>query len=423
MNRYNKMFISATTTAVLVSAVAAPTLAASFTDVAPRYKEAVNFVVSKGVEGFSNTQFGVYHNIKRVDAAIMLAKVLELDIENAPASGFTDVPARGVPYVNALKAAGIVNGVSDTKFDAHSMITRGEIALWLRSGFNLEGSADIPFTDVAPQYQQAVSALVENKITDGLTPTRFGTDEHAIRGDYAIFLYRASKVDKGPKPQLDTSYDQTPPAISTPNNGIYVNYGRNNTEFMVKFDIPVDKKSAENIENYQVEGATVQSATLVNDDTVLVRLNHESIDKSGYRCVTIQGVKSRKGVEMDPYATTDYFLENYRPYVESADLITKDKIQITFSEPINRSWIRGENVNVFVGAVQEAEGAGFAIKPSSGSTVQYQESYIITLVDDLTEEELAQTITVETLSDESFTYFIMDRNGNKTKSERITVTK
>ncbi len=99
---------------------------------ASQYKDAVDYLVSKGIQGFSDTTFGTQENIKRVDAAVMVAKVLGLDVDTAPASGFTDVPDRAVKYVNALKAAGITAEKLLQLFDAYSNITRGELSYLVR---------------------------------------------------------------------------------------------------------------------------------------------------------------------------------------------------------------------------------------------------------------------------------------------------
>ncbi|MEH6940275.1 S-layer homology domain-containing protein [Bacillus sp. JJ722] len=188
---FNK-FIATAAIATLVTTVVAPAaMASSFTDVAPKYREAVDFVVAMGAEGITDTKFGVHENIKRVDAAVLLVKVLDLDYENAQASGFTDVPERAVKYVNALKEAGITNGKTKTKFDPHSLITRGELAVWIQKGFELMAKNDVPFTDVADQYKEAVAALVDHNVTKGVSATKFGTYQHAKRGDYAILLMNA----------------------------------------------------------------------------------------------------------------------------------------------------------------------------------------------------------------------------------------
>lgn len=168
-----RKFVATAATATLVASAVAPAAAAGFTDVSDNYKEAVDFVVSKGAKGLTETRFGVSENIKRVDAAVLLANVLELDTDKAPAAGFTDVPARAQGAVNALKAAGITNGKSDTKFGANDLITRGELAIWIQKGFGLEGKADFKFTDVGSRYTEAVAALVANKITQGKSETQF----------------------------------------------------------------------------------------------------------------------------------------------------------------------------------------------------------------------------------------------------------
>lgn len=190
-----------TATAIAATAVAlavAPAAnAASFTDVAPQYKDAVDFVVSKGANGLSATKFGVSENIIRQDAAVLLTQVLGLEVDKtATKSEFLDVPARTAPYIKALKEAGITSGKTATKFGANDLITRGELAVWIQKGFALKGNSDVKFTDVASKYKEAVSALVDNDITKGVSATQFGTDKPAKRGDYAIFLFKADQTLK-----------------------------------------------------------------------------------------------------------------------------------------------------------------------------------------------------------------------------------
>jgi trimeric autotransporter adhesin len=192
---YKKFVATAATATLVASAVAPAAFAADFTDVTGNYKEAVDFVVSKGVNGTSATTFGTSEAIKRVDAAVMLASVLGLDIEKAPASGLTDVPERAVKHVNALKAAGITSGKTATTFDANANITRGELAIWIQKGFALKAtSTSVAFTDVTDRYKEAVAALVDNKVTSGVSETAFGTNANAKRGDFAIFLHRAAST-------------------------------------------------------------------------------------------------------------------------------------------------------------------------------------------------------------------------------------
>ncbi|MFB1082159.1 S-layer homology domain-containing protein [Jeotgalibacillus sp. JSM ZJ347] len=192
-NRYLAGTAFSVSAAVMVAPVAS---AMVFTDVNERYMDAVNYLVDEEITvGITETKFGTNLNIKRVDAAIMLARALNLDVSAAPPSGFTDVPERGVPFVNALKDAGITNGKSSTQFDAQSSITRGEIALLLANAYILgESNVDkVKFTDVPERYFAAVNALLNSGITQGKTETRFGTNDPITRGEFAIFLYRISE--------------------------------------------------------------------------------------------------------------------------------------------------------------------------------------------------------------------------------------
>ena len=86
----------------------------AFTDIKANYQDAVNYLVSKGINGTSPTTFGTYENITRLDAAQFVVKALGLDFESAPEAGFTDVPTNRTKYVNALKETGITSGKSKT---------------------------------------------------------------------------------------------------------------------------------------------------------------------------------------------------------------------------------------------------------------------------------------------------------------------
>jgi len=189
-----KKFVATAATATLVATAMAP-FASAATDVPAnsKYASAVEFLASKGVKGFADGTFRPQLNITRTDAAVMLVNVLGLDLESASASGFTDVPARAVKHVNALKAAGITQGAGGGKFNAHANITRGELAVWIQKGFELTSElTSVAFKDVAGQYTTAVAALVENGVTFGKSNDTFGTHDNATRGEFALFLQRAN---------------------------------------------------------------------------------------------------------------------------------------------------------------------------------------------------------------------------------------
>lgn len=165
---------------------------AQFQDVNSFYAPAVKYLLSRNItQGMTPTEFGIAKPIMRADAAIWLAKELGLNTAAAPASGFSDVPARAVGAVNALKAAGILNGKTTDRFGSYDSLTRGEIAIILQRAYSLEANGmSSKFTDVSTRYKTAVDALVANDITDGISATRFGVSQNITRGQLAVFIYR-----------------------------------------------------------------------------------------------------------------------------------------------------------------------------------------------------------------------------------------
>ena len=243
MSSYKK-FVAGAATATLVASAIAPVAAAAdskdFTDVNDRYKDAVDYVVSKGVNGLSETQFGVQQNIKRVDAAVFIAKALELDGANSPDSGFTDVPARAAKSVNALKEAKLINGKTATKFGAEDNLTRGEVSLILQKAYDLKGNANnVKFTDVSNRYLGAVAGMLDAKVTSGISETKFGTENPVKRGDLAIWLYKLK--------DHDTNIDGGNGG-ETGASGITNVKSINDTKIEVTFGKAIDKAVAREIE-------------------------------------------------------------------------------------------------------------------------------------------------------------------------------
>ena len=115
---------------------------------------------------------------------------------------FTDVGPKAF-YAKAVAWAvekGITKGMSDTTFEPNTTCTRGQIVTFLyRFKESPEPkSTDTGFTDVGEKafYAKAVAWAVENKVTNGMTPTTFGPNETCTRGQVVTFLYRAMGADK-----------------------------------------------------------------------------------------------------------------------------------------------------------------------------------------------------------------------------------
>jgi trimeric autotransporter adhesin len=197
-----RKFVATTATAAMVASAVAPVVsAASFTDVAPQYKDAIDFLVSTGAtKGKTETKFGVYDEITRLDAAVILARVLKLDVDNAKDAGFTDVPKDRAKYVNALVDAGILDGKEDGKFGAYENLTRVQMAKIIANAYKLKADdVELPFTDVNDTWAPYVKALYKYEVTKGKTETSFGAYQNITRGDFAQFVYRAANVNVAPQ--------------------------------------------------------------------------------------------------------------------------------------------------------------------------------------------------------------------------------
>lgn len=220
-----KKYLTAGASVALVASAIVPAVAAeevktaAFTDVSDNYKEAVDYLVANNLSsGLEATKYGIDTEVKRGDAAIILAKALGLQNQAAPDAGFSDVPDRAAVSINSLKQAGIINGKSATTFGFTDTLKRGEVALMLANAkaYNLTGDVkDVKFTDVSDKYDDAVAGLVANKITQGISATKFGTDNPIKRGDFAIFVYKAETLDRIPATVKAVNAAETVNALHT----------------------------------------------------------------------------------------------------------------------------------------------------------------------------------------------------------------
>lgn len=193
LNKFS-LFTAATATTVAISSLAVPASAESshpFTDVGSRYDEAVSFLYDIDVvNGISATKFGTSQTLTRGDAAVILANMLTLDTENAPDAGFKDLNNRVRGSVNALAEIGVISGVTKTEFKPGLTLSRGAMAKFLVTAFELEEYKEqTPFSDVGGVFKPYVEALYGTGITSGKTSTSYGTNLNITRGEFANLLY------------------------------------------------------------------------------------------------------------------------------------------------------------------------------------------------------------------------------------------
>ncbi|WP_338751890.1 S-layer homology domain-containing protein [Bacillus sp. FJAT-52991] len=349
-----RKFIAASATATLVATAVTPAFAAGFTDVNDRVKDAVNYLVDNEIaKGTSDTTFGTYNEIIRADAAVMIANALKLDTTNAPDAGFTDVPARAKGAVNALKAAGILNGKTETKFGANDNLTRGEMAIIITRAYKLDGEGtNHSFSDVGKNYTAAVNALLKNKITSGKTDTTFGTADNINRGDFAVFLYRAETLEVA-----DVAIESVA--------------AMNPTSAKVTFSKPVDK----------LDKANVAVANKATGQKQLIKSITLSEDKKSATVEFYESVKANQTYTFDVTMGTDKLAsELVVGSLKPAEILVEDQTVVAGQATPIKYVIKDEN-GVDVTANYPANAQGLSFESPAQSAIS---NGVITLQEGLT---------------------------------------
>lgn len=148
---------------------------APFNDVTEFTEEIESLFKAGIINGTGNGQFKPNSNITRAEFAVMIARALNIEPNNA--TTFTDVKGKWFEKeVQALKEAGIINGVTATTFAPEAAVTREQAATMIVKALQHKGyktttsASDLSFTDaskVSPYAKQALAELQANEIMVG----------------------------------------------------------------------------------------------------------------------------------------------------------------------------------------------------------------------------------------------------------------
>ncbi|WP_413033025.1 S-layer homology domain-containing protein [Paenibacillus xylanilyticus] len=120
---------------------------------------------------------------------------------------YQDVPEGHWAYttIQELSAKQIVKGQSASMFNPSGSITRAEYAALLSRALSLTANHSVSFQDVEGGlwYEEAVNAAFEAGIIQGVTENRFEPNKHITREEMAVMLVRAYAYQTGIK--LDSS--------------------------------------------------------------------------------------------------------------------------------------------------------------------------------------------------------------------------
>lgn len=161
-----------------------------------RAEKEITDLVNRGViSGYGDGNFWPYQDLTRLQGAILLARALDLPLNNVKDPGFSDMKSTQNFYeeVAAVANAGIIRGKeSGTKFDPSGKLTRAEMAAILQRGFELELTDKNYFSDTKGSFAyQQINSLAYNDITQGIGGGKYGPALNITRADFSVFLYRA----------------------------------------------------------------------------------------------------------------------------------------------------------------------------------------------------------------------------------------
>lgn len=110
----------------------------------------------------------------------------------APTPTFTDIEqSYSKEAIEALYAAGITTGTSETTFSPTAPMTRAQFAVMIARAFGYSGNGDVQFADVEGKwYADAVQGLYEQGIVTGTTATTFEPGATITRQQAAVMIVR-----------------------------------------------------------------------------------------------------------------------------------------------------------------------------------------------------------------------------------------
>lgn len=192
----------------LADNAAAAKTSADFTDLKDldaATKAKFDALISAGVfDGVAEGSFGLKDEMNRAQFAKVAALIFNLEVDrDSKTSSFKDVkaddPANGyaLPYIEAVKAAGITDGYGDGVYDPAGKVTKEQLATFLIRGLgkNAEAQAtpgvnDKSVSDWAKGY---VALALEKKLMSNGADGTFGGQSNATRDLLVTGAYEAKE--------------------------------------------------------------------------------------------------------------------------------------------------------------------------------------------------------------------------------------
>lgn len=143
--------------------------------------------------GFPDGTYRPGANVTRGQMATFLTNALDLTAGDVPAEDiFDDVPSNysHAEAISALHASGITLGFPDGTYRPGESVTRGQMASFLATGFDLSPSDVVRFKDIGGTHLRNINALATAGIAGGYSDDTYRPANPVTRGQMATFLAR-----------------------------------------------------------------------------------------------------------------------------------------------------------------------------------------------------------------------------------------
>ncbi|MCH7323808.1 S-layer homology domain-containing protein [Solibacillus sp. MA9] len=169
-------------------------------------------MISAGVfDGVSDTNFGLREEMNRAQFAKVAALITGLDVnKDLKTSSFSDVHADdaangyALPYIEAIKKAGITDGVGNGNYNPAGEVTKEQLATFLVRilGNNGEAGSTPTGTDrtVSDWAQGYVAQALQLKLLSNNANGTFGGNTSATRDLLVLGGFETAKTIEGAKP-------------------------------------------------------------------------------------------------------------------------------------------------------------------------------------------------------------------------------
>ncbi|MBT2687389.1 S-layer homology domain-containing protein [Bacillus sp. ISL-47] len=350
-SKHYRKFIASGMTAAMVAAAVAPSAgfaASDFKDVSPDnfyYDYVMALADADIIDGRPDGTFDLGGKITRAEASKMVANILKLDTDSAPAADFKDVDQSVwyAEYINALYDEGLIDGKGAGMFDPKGTLTRGEFAKMVVDAYDLSLNPDGPkvnFTDVKESkwYAEYIEILYSHGLITGTTSTTFSPDAQIKRADFAKLLT-----------ETDWAVGST---LEKPNEGateVASVRGVNAKTIEVKFSEPIDADTLKTADGSDVitlvpgkEAVRTGDVTqALSEDGKTLTFKTTEIFSGDYLVkVPYEGVKDVDGEYVKPINAPVNVNDKAAPVLTSAKAMIKDtsggiqKITLTFDEEV-----------------------------------------------------------------------------------------